>query len=552
MLTGKFPLTSNSLKFFFFTLFLATPLFTFAQTNLNNLLGKYEFAGVSTQETQNNFSDVTTQPEHATFSPFSRSVVQWWRGDNVYNSREWGKDSTESAYIEFTVTAKPGFRLNLSKLTYFNSRTTTGPQKARITHNASGTFNTELLQYSLPDTAMAKTIEWDFTDIITPIGGSVTFRLYGWATSSYLGALRVDNVSLFGTAIPEMKINEFHYVNTTATKTGFVEVAFPKEFNQLNTISLNLYNATGNVYATYGLSVFKTMETGIFDNEKIYYLDIPTGLADGQGGMSLSSGNYVIQFLSYGGSFTALSGPAAGLKSQDVGITEDAADGAYNSLYLTTDKDTRLPAGIWAKSITTNNTKGYPNIETNAVQPVELVYFRANASATNKEVTLKWATAIEKNNDYFEIERSQQELSDFRPIATLKGKGTTQTEQLYTFTDKHPYAGTSYYRLKQTDFDGTVSYSKVLAVKSQILEQSVSIYPNPALVAINVDLGNISQVKEMQLQIINSLGRVVYQKIQLPLQNSIFTIPVTDLPAGTYYLVVIKNGQQESKRFIKL
>lgn len=542
MKTGKSLVNFISLKFCFFFFILLTPYFSFGQS-----LGKYEFTGVSTQETQNNFSEVTLQPEYAVFSSFSRSVVQWWRGDNVYNSREWSKDSTDLRYIEFTVTAKPGHRLNLNKLTFTTSRTATGPAFARIAHNFSDNFVTDFKRYVTSETNHV--LEWDFEDLITPVGGSVTFRLYGWGASSYLGAMRVDNVTLYGQTIPEIRVNEFHYANTAATQTAFVEVAFPKDFTQLNNINISLYNGEGNVYDSYSVSLFKTVDDGIFEEEKIMYLDVPVGLAEGKGGISISYGAHVIQFVSYGGAFTALSGPAAGLRSQDIIITETAEDGTSSSVYLTVGSETRFPAGIWNKGI--YNSKGYPNTELYSVLPVELLFFRSEYNS--KEVSLVWATASEKDNDKFVVERSRHDASNFEPIGTVKGGGTTHNQRQYKFIDSRPVPGTSYYRLKQIDLDGKVNYSPVVAVNRPLTEQVVRVFPNPTISLLTVDLGEIVQVKDMQLKIVNTTGGVVYQKVTTgSLSDKNLSVSVADLPAGTYYLVLLKDGKSESKPFIKL
>ena len=204
MKTGSLFQKQSLLTTLFFIFFSFSALSTFAQ-----ILGKYEFTGVTTHETQNNFSEVATQPYYANFSPFRRDVVQWWRGDNVYNSREWGKNVEEERFIEFTVTAKPDYALLVTSLSFDNYRTEAGPTNVRVTHNASGSFNTVIHEFS-PSLGNISKTTWDFPDVTMPLGGSVTFRIYGYGASSYLGAFRVDNVTLFGTPIPRIKVNEFH------------------------------------------------------------------------------------------------------------------------------------------------------------------------------------------------------------------------------------------------------------------------------------------------------------------------------------------------------
>jgi hypothetical protein len=542
MKTGPLFPKSTLLTFLFFLLFSFSSFTTFAQ-----LIGKYEFTGVSTLETQNNFSEVTTQPSYATFSPFRREVVQWWRGDNVYNSREWGKTAAEERYVEFTITAKPDYALSLTSLSFDNYRTDTGPTNIRVTHNANGNFNTTSFEFS-PSVANSAKTTWDFDDVTIVAGGSVTFRIYGYGASSYLGAFRVDNVSLFGNAIPQIKLNEFHYANTAVTKTGFIEVAVPKDFTSLNSVQITLYKGDGNVNSTFYLSSFKATDLGIDSPQKLYYLDIPAGLPEEHGAICIYSGNYIMQFLSYGGPLKAVSGPASGLISQDVNITEAAADGSDNSLYLALNGNANYAPGTWGKGFDNSNTKGFPN-DDYSVLPVELLFFRAHAGP--KEVNLSWATATEKDNEQFVIERSQVEVSDFKSIGSVKGNGTTTSEKQYRFVDRNPFTGTSYYRLKQVDFNGDITYSPVLAINVKASQDLLILYPNPATNVLNVDLGDVNAFKEIEFRIVNAVGKEVFRQTATKLNSHSLAIPVSDLPAGTYYLVLIKDGIRESKAFIK-
>jgi hypothetical protein len=93
--------------------------------------------------------------------------------------------------------------------------------------------------------------------------------------------------------------------------------------------------------------------------------------------------------------------------------------------------------------------------------PIELIKFSANCEAS--ETVINWTTASETNNDYFTIERSQ-DGSVFEEVAVIDGAGTSGELNSYEVTDKYPYAGTSYYRIKQTDFDGNFEYSDLVAV----------------------------------------------------------------------------------------
>jgi len=142
------------------------------------------------------------------------------------------------------------------------------------------------------------------------------------------------------------------------------------------------------------------------------------------------------------------------------------------------------------------------------VIPVELTSFTAENS--NGNVTLKWSTATETNNYGFEIERSK-DGSLFSKLAFINGNGTTVSTSNYTYTDGNIESSNYYYRLKQVDFDGSVSYSKVIEING-LLELRYSLnqnYPNPfnPSTVISFELGEKSNVN---LVIFNNLGEQVY------------------------------------------
>ena len=97
------------------------------------------------------------------------------------------------------------------------------------------------------------------------------------------------------------------------------------------------------------------------------------------------------------------------------------------------------------------------------VLPVELSNFNVRYDEKSKNVLLDWTTETEVNNDYFTIERSK-DLVNFEVVDVVKGNGNSNITQNYHLIDNKPLKGTSYYRLKQTDYDGQFEYFKPVAV----------------------------------------------------------------------------------------
>lgn len=166
--------------------------------------------------------------------------------------------------------------------------------------------------------------------------------------------------------------------------------------------------------------------------------------------------------------------------------------------------------------------------------PIELLKFDATA-VNNRWVKLDFETATETNNAYFVIERSQDGIN-WEEVEELAGAGTTLTPQYYTATDHSPYLGTSYYRLKQTDFDGSFSYSPIVSVTlSKSIDADISIFPNPTKDILNIQgtqevLGNIS--------ILNTLGQEVSSRISKVAYSNSTVIDLSGLENGIYLIRV--------------
>lgn len=158
--------------------------------------------------------------------------------------------------------------------------------------------------------------------------------------------------------------------------------------------------------------------------------------------------------------------------------------------------------------------------------PVELTAFTGEAQAT--KVALKWATASERNSDYFRVERATAESSErFESIGQVAAAGASTQALSYGFVDAHPLA-LSYYRLKQVDKDGTVAYSPVVAVKATPAI-ALQAYPNPTNGLLTL-MGPLNT----HFTLVNSLGKVVQQG-ELALSQT-YELDFSHQPAGLYFL----------------
>lgn len=142
----------------------------------------------------------------------------------------------------------------------------------------------------------------------------------------------------------------------------------------------------------------------------------------------------------------------------------------------------------------------------NSPLPVELLSFTATPE-DNQKVICRWTTAIEINNDYYTVERSKDGLS-FTDVGVVDGMGTTSVLTNYDFTDAAPLNGLSYYRLRQTDFDGGQHYSNVIPVWINSTTPFINLFPNPTSGEVFVWLGNL-ETTNSPYQIYDVAGRLV-------------------------------------------
>jgi len=179
---------------------------------------------------------------------------------------------------------------------------------------------------------------------------------------------------------------------------------------------------------------------------------------------------------------------------------------------------------------------------TNNPLPIELLDFNALLNEDVVEVT--WVTATETNNDYFTVERSA-DGENFEPIEFVDGAGNSSRAISYNLTDYEPLETISYYRLKQTDFDGTFTYSKLVAVDRTVsTDGNMSIYPNPNRGGtFNIELKGASGLQ--RLEVIDITGRVWHRvscEFTDHAPNRI--TPEVALPLGTYFVRRINNEDE--------
>lgn len=135
--------------------------------------------------------------------------------------------------------------------------------------------------------------------------------------------------------------------------------------------------------------------------------------------------------------------------------------------------------------------------------PIELLSF--NAKLRNGKVLLDWVTGSEVNNDFFSVERSKYGY-EWDEVLREDGAGNSSSIIVYEGMDQYPMEGISYYRLKQTDYNGEYSYSDVRVIDNEgQYASSLKVYPNPTEGTLYIK----GLEKDEELRLYSSSGRLI-------------------------------------------
>lgn len=176
--------------------------------------------------------------------------------------------------------------------------------------------------------------------------------------------------------------------------------------------------------------------------------------------------------------------------------------------------------------------------------PIDLISFTAKLSG--RVVEIDWATAAEINNDFFTVERSEDGIN-WSMIGEELGDGDSHVRLDYQFIDYDPIPGISYYRLKQTDFDGQFEYFDPVVV----LYEATNVFkafPNPVQNHINV---TTSSELENATIFIKSLNGQLLRADQVIISSHQVQLDLDHLPAGVYILEIVFPESNLSTRIIK-
>ena len=176
--------------------------------------------------------------------------------------------------------------------------------------------------------------------------------------------------------------------------------------------------------------------------------------------------------------------------------------------------------------------------------PIKLLNF--SATSERERVRLDWTTASEINNDYFTVEKSIDGRI-FYPIGEVDGANNSTTKNEYYLDDIRPTYGISYYRLKQTDYDGQFTYSDIVPVNYKKSFKQYSVFPNPA--ADNAYIVGES-MGGSEVIIRNTEGGLI-NTLHIDGSKQIISLPISELPQGIYFIEVRSAYDSQYLRLVK-
>ena len=210
------------------------------------------------------------------------------------------------------------------------ARVTVTPETATIEQGASRSFVGTA--FDAANAPVSTTLTWSST---VPAVASVNAN--GLATGLTPGSTMIIASSANGKADtsalqvvappppPATRFSEIHYDNVGTDVNEAIEVEGPAG-TLLTGWTIVLYNGGGTPAGqAYDTRTLSGTIPSMCDGRGVVFIKYPTdGIQNGDpdGFALVNAGGTVVEFLSYDGSFTASNGPAAGLVSRDIGVSE--------------------------------------------------------------------------------------------------------------------------------------------------------------------------------------------------------------------------------------
>ena len=234
-------------------------------------------------------------------------------------------------------------------------------------------------------------------------------------------------------------------------------------------------------------------------------------------------------------------------------VSGDLVVARYNGVDWTSESQLAItsssPGDVTSNTVSTFSPFTFGSLS-GSVNPLPITLLDFTAGEEGQTVRVLWTTAIEINNDFFTVERSVDAVI-FNKLTEIPGAGNSHSILNYSVVDDAPFSGVSYYRLKQTDFDGSFTYSNIALVNLEVINL-VNIYPVPAGGSLTVFVFSSIETN-MGVEIIDIIGRKVLDAdVALQEGKNEISLDISDIATGIYVLnIATESGQYKiQKEFV--
>ncbi len=221
------------------------------------------------------------------------------------------------------------------------------------------------------------------------------------------------------------------------------------------------------------------------------------------------------------------------------GVTATTASGHYYAIAIINWQSTTDGTGdaSYTFDLSTPQIGGVDVDASNCPGTLPVTLSSFTATSANCVVNLSWVAQLQSNFKNYEVQTSTDGLH-FENVATISGKGEG-TDQKFSYQDLNAKQGNNFYRLKMTDADGKIAYSKVVSLNSTCNRNVVLTYPNPVHGILTVNIpGSPNGLTVARLY--SSSGKLVYSGT---LQNGVNCIDMSKYSSGVY-LLNLKNASE--------
>lgn len=480
-------------------------------------------AGSVTPPTANtNFSGTTYKPEVQTFASYSGSYAGNWI---LYAVDDAASNTGNLTSFTITLNVIPAATLNLYNMIVNNSSSTgvttnndvaiVSPAVVTLTDGEFILNNHTLTLNNTATTAFSGGSNNSY--VVSETNAAVNNSIIQWKMGTTTGA-HVFPFGVNGTYIP------FTFNKTTAGSADISVSTRASGTTNVPWAGASSVAAVTNMYSAYGGSA----SASVIDR----WWDITKSAA--------VTGNLTF---TYKGSENTMSiSPTGTVKMQHWnGTAWDAPVGT----------GTGVTSGTGSVTVTGATTfSPWVAVASSAPLPIELLEFGGVCNKNN--ITLNWSTASENNNDYFTIEKSKNGNS-FSTLGIVNSTGNSTTVKNYSLTDFNPFENTTYYRLKQTDYDGTSKTFQTIAIDncSDSIEgvSIINAYNNKeGNIIINIDA--ITN-ETYSVKILNVMGNLLTKEKYIATKGkNNYNIYCNNFNAGVYFLIIDNGKNSITKKII--